>query len=118
MPAIPPEGPPFYLIIWINVTNTGTNTVTNFNAIRTTIYFHNTSQVFVTLDLMSSIQYIVWPQIGPGESVVFEFTNVRDSIFSPTIEEGAVLYSRVLATWESGGEMILTTPPSDLFYTH
>jgi hypothetical protein len=103
MPAIPDEGPPF---------------VTNFHAVRVTIYFHNTSQVLVTLDLTSNIQYFVWPQIGPGESVVFEFTNIRDPIFSPTIEEGAVLYSRVLATWESGSEVILTTPPSALLYTH
>jgi hypothetical protein len=118
MPAIPEEGPPFYTIIWVNVTNTGNITITNFHPVRVTIYFYNTSQVFVTLDLTSNIQYLVWPQIGPGESVVFEFTNVRDSIFSPTIEEGAALYSRVLATWESGSEMILTTPPSALLYTH
>ena len=118
MPAIPEEGPPFYTIIWVNVTNTGNTTITNFHPVRVTIYFYNTSQVFVTLDLTSNIQYFVWPQIGPGESAVFEFTNVRDTIFSLTIEEGAVLYSRVLATWESGSEMILTTPPSALLYTH
>jgi hypothetical protein len=118
MPAIPEEGPPFYTIIWLNVTNTGNTTITNFHAVRATIYFYNTSQELATLDLTSNIQYFVWPQIGPEESVVFEFTNVRDSIFSPTIEEGAILYSRVLATWETGSEMILTTPPSALFYTH
>ncbi|MHA2384073.1 MAG: hypothetical protein ACXACT_15985 [Candidatus Thorarchaeota archaeon] len=117
MPAIPEEGPPFYTLIWVNVTNTGNTTITNFHPVRMSIYFYNTSQVLVTLDLTSNIQYFVWPQIGSGESVVFEFTNVRDSIFSPTIEEGAVLYSRVLATWESGSEMILTTPPSALLYT-
>ncbi|MFW9893856.1 MAG: hypothetical protein ACFFFO_16745 [Candidatus Thorarchaeota archaeon] len=118
MPAIPEEGPPFYTIIWLNVTNTGNTTITNFHAVRATIYFHNTSQELVTLDLTSNIQYFVWPQIGPGENVVFEFTNVRDSIFSPSIEEGAVLYSRVLTTWETGSEMILTAPPSELSYTY
>ena len=56
MPAIPEEGPPFYTIIWINVTNTGNTTITNFYAVRVTIYFYNTSQVLVTLDLTSNIQ--------------------------------------------------------------
>jgi hypothetical protein len=117
MPAIPPEGPPFYTIIWLNVTNTGNTTITNFHAVRVTIYFNDTSQELATLDLTSNVLYFVWPEIKPRDSVVFEFTNVRDSIFSPTIEEGAALYSRVLATWESGAEMILTTPPSELSYT-
>ncbi|MHA2069607.1 MAG: hypothetical protein ACXABY_35030 [Candidatus Thorarchaeota archaeon] len=117
MPIVPAEGPPFYTIIWINVTNIGNSTVTNFHAVRVTIYFYNNSLPLVTLDLMSSIQYFVWPEIEPGESVEFEFTNVRDSIFSPTIEEGAILYSRILARWENGSEMILSTPPSPLEYT-
>ncbi|MFW9844721.1 MAG: hypothetical protein ACFFEV_09100, partial [Candidatus Thorarchaeota archaeon] len=118
MPIIPEEGPPFYTVISLNVTNKGATTITNFHAIRVTIYFHNTSQPLVTLELESSIQYIIWPEIKPGESVEFEYTNVRNSIFSPTIEEGAILYSRVLVTWEIGTEMILTTPPSELLYTH
>ena len=57
-------------------------------------------------------------QIGPGESLVLEFTNDRESIFSPTIEEGVVLYSRILTRWGYGIEEILTTPPSALGYTH
>ncbi|MHA2208854.1 MAG: hypothetical protein ACXABV_06760 [Candidatus Thorarchaeota archaeon] len=118
MPEIPDEGPPFYTIIRINVTNTGNTTVTNFHAVRVTIYFYNTSLPLVTLNLVSNIQYFVWPEIRPGETADFEYTNVRDSIFSPTTEEGAVLYSRVLARWENGSEMILTTPPSPLEYTY
>ena len=118
MPMIPPQGPPFYMVICINVTNTGNITVTNFHAVRVTIYFHNSSLPLTTLNITSTIQYLVWPEIRPGESAEFEYTNVRDSIFSPTIEEGAVLYSRVLTRWENGNEMILTTPPSELGYTH
>ena len=118
MPIIPAEGPPFYTVIRINVTNTGNITVSNFHAVRVTIYFHNSSLPLVTLDITSTIQYFVWPEIRPGESVEFEYTNVRDSIFSPTIEEGVVLYSRVLTRWENGSEMILTTPPSELGFTH
>jgi hypothetical protein len=118
MPMVPAEGPPFYTVIRINVTNTGITTVTNFHAVRVTIYFHNSSLPLVTLDITSTIQYLIWPEVKPGASVEFEYTNVRDSIFSPTIEEGAVLYSRVLTRWENGSEMVLTTPPSELGYTH
>lgn len=118
MPEIPEEGPPFMTVIWVNVTNNGNTTVNYFDALRVTIYFHNSSMLLGTLDLMSNIQYFVWPEIKPGESAIFEFTNFRDPIFSPTIEEGAVLYSRVFARWESVDEMILTTPPSALLYTH
>jgi hypothetical protein len=116
MPAIPEEGPPFYLIIWINVTNTGTTTVTDFDAVRTTVYFYNTSTPLVTLSLHRATPES--SEIGPRESVVFEFTNDRETFYSPTIEEGAVLYSRVLIRWGNGSEMILTTPPAELLYTH
>ncbi len=89
--------------------------MSNFEAVRTTIYFHNNSMPLVTLNLI-----IVGnpTQIGQGESIVLEFTNDRNSVFSPTIEEGAVLYSRILIRWGYGIEEILTTPPSALGYTH
>lgn len=106
------------MILWVNVTNIGNTTITNFESVRVTIYFYNTSMPLVTLNLISSVQYFVWPQIGPDESYVFEFTNSRENIFSPEIEEGAVLYSRVLTRWGNETEMILTTPPSALGYTH
>ncbi|TFG98172.1 hypothetical protein E4H12_06805 [Candidatus Thorarchaeota archaeon] len=115
MPFIPEEGPPFNTIIWVNVTNTGNTTVSNFEAVRTTIYFHNNSMPLVTLNLI-----IVGDpaQIDPGESLILRFTNDRESIFSPTIDEGAVLYSRILTRWGDGIEEILTTPPSAVGYTH
>ncbi len=118
MPAISEEGPPFYTVIWINVTNNGNTTVTNFHAVRVTIYFYDTNLPLVTLEVDSNIQYFVWPEIRPGTTADFEYINKRDTIFSPTIEEGTLLYSRVLTRWENGNEMILTTPPSPLLYTH
>jgi hypothetical protein len=118
MPEILEEGPPFYTIIWINVTNIGNITVEYFYAVRMTIYFYDNCSPLVTLDLDSNIQYFVWPMIRPGGSALFEFTNVRDCVFSPTIDEGTLLYSKVLTRWENGNEMILTTPPSELGYTH
>ena len=118
MPEIPEEGPPFYTVIWLNVTNRGNITVSYFHAVRVTIYFYNTDLPLVTLDLVSNIQYFVWPEIRLGKCADFEYINVRNTIFSLTIEEGTLLYSRILTQWENGGEMILTTPPSALFYTH
>jgi hypothetical protein len=116
MPFVPEEGPPFYMIVYVNVTNTGNSAITSFEVPRVTIYFHNTSMLLVTLNL--HIVLSEWSEIGPGESFLVEFTNDRDTIFSPTIEEGAVLYSSVLTRWGNGSEMILTTPPSALRYTH
>ncbi len=114
MPSVPPEGPPFYTVIWINVTNTGNITITNFYAVRVTIYFHDTMSPLVTLDLESTVQYFVWPEVKPGESFEFEYTNSRASIFSPTIEKYTILYSRVLTRWGNESELIVTTPPSPL----
>ena len=116
MPFVPEEGPPFYMIVYVNVTNTGNSTVTNFEVPRVSIYFHNTSILLVTLNL--HVVLSEWSEIGPGESFLIELTNDRNTIFSPTIEEGAVLYSRVLTRWGNGIEMILTTPPSALLFTH
>ncbi len=115
MPTFSEEGPPFFIRIWVNVTNTGSTTVSNFEAVRTTIYFHNNSMPLVTLNLIIVGDPI---QIGPGESIVLDFTNNRNSVFSPTIEEDTVLYSRILIRWGYGIESILTTPPSALGYTH
>lgn len=118
MPVIPEEGPPFFIVIRVNITNTGATTVTDFNAIRVTMYFNGTTTPFATLNLTIVGAGPEWPQIAPGENVVLEFTNVRDSIFSPTIDEGTPLYSRVLVTWNSGAQEILTTAPSCVLYTY
>ena len=118
MPSFSEEGPPFFIIIWVNVTNTGNTTVSNFEAVRTTIYFHNNSMPLVTLNLILGGEWSEWPQIGPGESIVLEFTNDRSSVFSPIIEEDTLLYSLILIRWGVGIEGILTTPPSALGYTH
>ncbi|MCK5264698.1 MAG: hypothetical protein KAR03_03750 [Candidatus Thorarchaeota archaeon] len=118
MPSFSQEGPPFMTVIWVNVTNTGNTTVSNFEAVRLTIYFSNTSMPLVTLNLIPTIDWIEWPQIGPGESIVLEFTNDRSSVFSPIIEEDTVLYSLILIRWGYGIEGILTTPTSALGYTH
>jgi hypothetical protein len=118
MPAVPPEGPPFYAFIKINITNTGNSTITNLYASRATIYYNDTLDSLVTLNLTSAIQYFKEVEVRPGESIVMEFINDRSEIFSPTIEEGTVLLARVVFAWGNGFEQILTTPPNALLYTH
>jgi hypothetical protein len=118
MPAIPPEGPPFYAFIKINITNTGNSTISNLGASRATVYYNDTLDPLVTLNLTSAIQYFKEVEIRPGESIVMEFINDRSEIFSPTIEEGTVLFARVVFTWGEGNEQILTTPPKALMFTH
>jgi len=115
MPIVGPEGPPFFVIVNVEVTNTGNSTISSFEVPRVTIYFNGTRIPLVTLNL-----HVVQPDscdIGPNESIVVKLTNDRETIFSPSIEKGAVLYSRVLTRWGDGREMILTTPPSALSYT-
>ena len=85
MPAIPPEGPPFYTFIKINITNHGNSTISNLGASRATVYYNDTLDPLVTLNLTSAIQYFKEVEIRPGESRVMEFINDRSEIFSPTI---------------------------------
>ena len=118
MPAIPPEGPPFYAFISINITNNGLTTVGNFSAPLATLYYNGTVEPFVTLELESAIQYFAPVELTPGGSITMEFINIRSEIFSPTIEEGTGLYARVLFIWGNLQEVILTTAPSSVMFTH
>lgn len=116
MPFVPPEGPPFLVVVDVNVTNKGTSTISGLEIPRLTIYFDGTRTPLATLSLHVVSSEL--SEIGPGESFVIQLTNDRDTVFSPSIEEGTALYSRVLLEWEIGNTMILTTPPSTLFYTY
>lgn len=117
MPSVPPEGPPFYTVITVNITNDGDVTITDIFAPRVTIYYNSTFNALVTLNLTTVNQYFAPLSVSPGESVEIEFTNVRSTIFSPSIDEGTALYSRVLFHWENG-ETILTTVPTELSFTY
>jgi hypothetical protein len=117
MPAIPPEGPPFYSFIRINITNNGATTLTDMRAPRATLYFNNTLDPFVTLNLTMAIDTFVPVEIAPGESEIIGFLNDRSKIYSPTIEEGTGLYARILFVWSGLHSHILTTAPSSVLYT-
>jgi hypothetical protein len=117
MPLVPPEGAPFYTVVFINITNTGTSTLENFNAPMMTVYFNDSTDVLVTLNLTLGIQTFVPIVVQPGESIMVEYINNRNEVFSPTIDEGTGLYARVLFQWGVGEEAILTTVPSELVFT-
>ena len=118
MPAIPQEGPPFYSFVTINITNNGDVRVSCISAFRITIYYNDTLNPLVTLNLTSTVVYIQPINVGPGESIVVDFINIGAEIYSPTIEEGTGLYGRILFTWEDGQETILTTSPTALLFTY
>ena len=117
-PPIPSDGAPFYVVVTINITNVGTTNVTDFMAPRLTIYFNNTLTPLKTLALNISGDWPAWPVIGPGESVELDFTNLRDSVFSPSLDEGAGLYVAILVSWGDVSEAIIITPPSQLIFLY
>ena len=118
MPGIPPEGPPFYALIGVNITNNGDTTVTNIGIQQTTIFLYETGQPVVSLNMTTAAQYFAPIEIRPGESVYIEFINLHDEIVSPTLEEDTMLYARVKFVWGDGNQQILTTPPAALYFTH
>jgi len=118
MPSVPEEGPPFYVVIKINITNTGSSIIGNFSAPRTTLYYNGTLTAFATLELESAVQYFKAVEVGPGESFVMEFINERSTIFSPSVDEGTGLYARIFFVWENVNGVILTSPPAAVGYTY
>lgn len=115
MPIIPPEGPPFYLVLEIIVKNYGNIPISDITAIRTTVYYAATTRALHTFKLepFDSVNNL----IRPGETRKFEYTNDRSTIFSPDLEEGTELYARILVRWESEHEVILTTPLAPVEFT-
>ena len=113
---VPPEGPPFYIVVQIRVTNTGNHTIDNLDAPWVIVFFADTIMPLNIFQLVA-----VTPEdnaVEPGESVVLEFTNARDDIFSPDIEEGTELCALILFTWGSGQGAIIRAPPSPLLFTY
>ncbi|UCE09036.1 MAG: hypothetical protein JSW61_08565 [Candidatus Thorarchaeota archaeon] len=117
MPVVQPEGPPFHVLIRINVTNIGDSTVIHPWASRTTLYFNGTSNPLVTLNLTSTILTFAPIEIRPGESHILEYINVESEVYSPDIDEGTGLYARVLFHWGVDNQTILTTAPAPLGFT-
>ncbi len=118
MPIVPAEGPPFYLVIRLNVTNTGNSTVFGLDVSRVTVYFSNLTPMH-TFDIQPGLTCCFDEfSVAPGQTEFLEFTNDRETIFSPEVAEGTDLFAQVLFTWDPDGEAILTTASVPLLYTH
>ncbi|MHA1908750.1 MAG: hypothetical protein ACW98Y_15730 [Candidatus Thorarchaeota archaeon] len=118
MPAIPPEGPPFYSFISINITNNGEESVSDISAHRITIYYNNSLNALVTLNITTVNQFFAPISVSPGESTVIDFINLSNEIYSPTIDQGTGLYGRILFSWNGNQDTILTTVPTSLLFTY
>lgn len=118
MPSVPPEGAPFYSMIRLNITNTGSTTFDYLDAVRMTLYYNDTLEPFVTLNLTTTILTFAPVELHPEESIIMEYTNNRNEMIYPSIDEGTGLYARILFRYGDAGQAILTTSPSALMYTY
>lgn len=118
MPIVPVEGPPFHLVIRLNVTNIGNSTVFGLDVLRVTVYFNNLTPL-QTFDIEPGLTCCFDEfSVAPGETEFLEFTNNRETIFSPEVAEDTDLFAQVLFTWDPDGQAILTTATVPLQYTH
>ena len=114
MPVIPEGGPSFYMVVYVNISNIGSDRITGFEIPRATVYYYGTKQLLVTLSLHQVTS--TWSEVGPGECVLVQLTNDRDTVFSPIIEERTLLFSQVLLRCENIYQTVLTTPSSELLH--
>jgi len=118
MPEIPSMGPPFYLVIRVNATNHANTTVFGLNVHVVTVYFGDSTNVLHTFKIQPGLACCFDEFTVPSNiSHLIEFTNDRETIFSPDLEEGIDLYARVHVVWDNG-EALITTPPVPLGFTY
>ncbi len=118
MPVVPPEDPPFYLVIRVNATNLRNTTVFGLNVHFVTVYFGDSLIVLHTFKIQPGLSCCFDEfTVTSHSSHLIEFTNDRETIFSPDLEEGIDLYARVHVVWDNG-EAIVTTAPASLDFTH
>lgn len=101
---IPHYGPmTFRLHLIINLTNTGSEAISDFRAVRVSVY-NTENELFYTF----AFQYDWNATIQAGESIALSYHNYPTSIEKPF--EPWDIYARVLATFDVNREVILTTP--------
>jgi hypothetical protein len=114
----PHEKPPLNFIIRVNVTNLGNSTVFGLNVPKVTLYY---GESFTSLNTFMTSPGLSCCfdefSIAPGNTEIFQFTNDRETIFSPELEEGTVFYTRLLVEWDPDNEAVLTTAPVPLDFT-
>ena len=117
MPMVPPDGPPFYLNLKIEIQNNSQKTVKDFSALTITLYHLDTQEVFHGFRLIPSVNTKPEETILPQERKTLIYTNDREEIFSPQIEQGIKLYGRIMVKW-NGKECLLTSPPQEVIFTY
>lgn len=117
MPVIPPEGPPFYLKINMEIKNDIRGRLEGFSALMATLYYLDTSKFFHNFRLTPAANTKQEETIFAQERRTLIYTNDRKEIFSPQIEQGTKLYGRIMVEW-NGKKHLLTSPPADVTYTY
>jgi hypothetical protein len=117
MPTIPPGGPPFYLKFKIEIKNYTEKPIKGFSALMTTLYYLDTQEVVHNFWLIPSGNTQPEETILPGEEKILIYTNAREEIFSPKIEQGTELFGRILVKWNEV-KHLLTSPPAGVVYTY
>ena len=117
MPMVPPAGPPFYLNFKIEVQNLTGRPITSFSALFTSLYYVDTQKLFHSFRLMPTANTQPEETILPQEKKTLIYTNDREEVFSPQVEQGTKLYARIMATWD-GKKHVLTSPPVNVVYAY
>ncbi|MFX1367914.1 MAG: hypothetical protein ACFFAY_04890 [Promethearchaeota archaeon] len=93
----------FRLSLIINITNIGSEAISDFRAIRVSVY-STENELFYTFRFQND-----WnATIEAGESVALSYQNYPTSVEKPF--EPWDIYARVLVTFDVNREVILTTP--------
>ena len=89
----------------VNITNTGNETISNFRAIKMSVY-NIWQQLLRTFHLLPESN----ATISAGETLLLNYQNSDTHFEAPSRIKGASDYARVLVTFGNNQEAILTTP--------
>lgn len=107
---IPHRGPmTFRMHLVINITNSGSEDISDFHAVKTSVY-NTDNELFYTF----IFQYEWNATIPAGETVQLSYHNNQTRIEFPF--EPWEVYARVLVTFDVNREVIITTPLIDALY--
>jgi hypothetical protein len=103
LPHRPPNHFSFDLVI--NLTNEDSSSLSNFNAVKATVFFQNNSLLY-TFGLTPLENY----SIAAGEKRILNYENDRNMPVVLSKLQFELLYLRVLVMYNSSEEVIITTP--------
>lgn len=102
--GIPHQGPmAFRMILVMNITNTGSEDIIDFHAVKVSVYSTD-NELFYTFDFLNDSNVTILA----GESVSLSYQNSQTSVEFPF--EPWNIYARVLVTFDVDREVIVTTP--------